>query len=1031
MTRHPYDEWRPVREAPPFGRHVLQGGPPRYPVFHNSKAYSYPSSKRILNQPLAENSDTVEVFSPAPPSILGSLSVFGHATVNAREPASHITKKSPRPPYTPDYPHYERPKLNSYNVRNEFGQPGPYQPNDYSKKPNRYMDYNDPYFPDSTLRPPPRDSLKKVSSYSPLAQSTSLSPNSFFYDQPQPFQPSAPDHSFEKVRKPINSYHFSTTAGYSTPSPLDYRTTVNDYDHSTNSFYKPLNNKGSLIPTSWNRNPFGDISLSTRHPEIHVKPVVEEKEPTKDLYNQYSHLGRPFQNPDYTTTVNSQREVETYSPFVTTFPSPPGQHNVKFSDVAHPFHVRNDFRNHGYPSNKPEYTATQDTYNQDVYPVTVTTVDAPTEPARDLMKKHKDTNKGGMYLPEVVSRPFSKNKNNYDLYPEKRPQVQITSYQGYNENPSAPFLPTPTPDVHPYAPQPTIEEETTDQPEVSSNAQDYNYISTMDNQYRGNEEGVTEYPAMTTTAVVETTTTPHPKTKPTLKSRRRPTRPSQTSKHPEGSKYKNHRIPDDEYSTTVDYYKYQQRRRKPSNKYRDNSEFKRYRTTTTSTTTTTLRPQFDESTELFIEDTTIVSEAPKVQDVIIETKQQDGGMSDFDKYYSSFNADRIAPVENIFSSQSPVRDVFSLNYADIFSDPTTPSTTTSSTTTPSTTTSTTTTTTTTVAPVSVTTPTQESTSSSIPTRLKNKYGNNRPRFSVKDYRDRLNRASSTTASPNDSNKDEETTTPRPKNDIPKILSRMRPSPHQRSTTEAPPHPEEEETTPEPKYRKYKPRLGPSRNFYKTSTTAAPESLDTTTTERINTFRPSTNRYKPGTGKYYSRYRTSSLSPKEVDDSPATTTAKITIKPKGVFSAKRRPSPMKNRPDLNKDDDGNESSEESPSTPNFGDTLKINDNEVIPGVLTKKIDDGKTTIAGGDDKPLDTISEDQSLPSNEPQQNDPPTGSEAMRVADLTSSSSNDFHSPNIFKTNIISNRRIIPKITLPSDEPILPLEAFFQTRHND
>ncbi|KAF6216438.1 hypothetical protein GE061_000780 [Apolygus lucorum] len=1026
--RHSYEEWRPAREAPGYARpappHPI---PPRYPVFHHSKGYSYAPSKKILQQQLADTSDTVEVFSPAPPSILGSFSVFGHATVNAREPAtSHVTKKSPRPQFTADYPLYERPKTsNSYQVRNQFVSPGFYQPVETPKRPTRYNEYNDPYYFDSTLRPPPRDSINKVSSYSPHAQSTSLSPNSFYYEQPQPFQPSAVDNSFDKVRKPINSYHFAATPAYSTPAPIDYRTTINDFDQSSGSYFNTYNKKGSHA-SSWQRNPFGDIGLGTRRPDLLVKPVVEDKEPAKDIYNQYSHLSRPFQSSQYTTTMDSQRDVDTFSPFVTTFPSPVETH-VKFSDVAQPFHVSNEYHTQGGPKRNPDYAAiTQDPYNQDVYPVTVTTLEVPTEPHRETKKKYKENYKP--YRSDPNSRPFSKSKTKLpqDSFSHHHPHVQITSYQGFNENVPPPFLPTPTPDVHPYAPQPTVEEMTTDQPEVSSNAQEFSYISTIDNKYQDKNEEVTEYP--TTTAVAIETTTPSPRTRATIKSRRRPTRPSQSPKTTEGTRFKNHRTPDDEYSTTVDYYKHQ-RRRKPGNKYRENSEYKRFRTTSTSTTTTTEQPSFVETTEPY-EDTTTVSEAPNVNK--FAGRPQENQFQSYEHYYNSFNGER-APVEDINSqvperdiyrapeeavnSQVPERDLYSLNYADIFAEPAS-----SSTTTPSTTlsTTTTTTTTTTQSPVSVTTPNIESTASSIPSRLKNKYGSNRPRFSVKDYRDRLNRSTTTSAPTSD-----DETTPKPKTDIPKILSRMRPS--HRPTTEAPAS--HDDVTPDNKLRKYKPRSGPSRTFYKTSTTAQPDVGETTTTERFNTFRPSTNRYKPGSGKYYSRYRTSSLSPKEVDDSPVTTTARITIKPKGVFSAKRRPFPMKNKIDFNKDEE--DSSEDSPSTPNFGDTLKINDNEVIPGILTKKIDDGlTTTISSSEEKELNVVSEAPSSSTNSIP-NIPPSGSEAMRVADLTSSSSNDFHMSSIFKTNIVSHRRVLPKITLPTDEPILPLEAFFQTRQKD
>ncbi|XP_014243686.1 mucin-5AC-like [Cimex lectularius] len=1005
VTRLPYDDWRPIREAPGLGRHVGHSGLIRYPLYQ--KGYSYSPTKKILAQQ-TDQAENIGIFSPTPPTILGSFSVFGHATVNAREHASHITKKSPRPQLTHDYHHLDnRPKLGGYPFHHQFVG-SPYVYSDPPKRPQKYNDYvEQAYYYDSSLRPPPREINNKASAFPSHSQSTSLTPNTFYFEQPQPFQPSGLDNSFHKARKPNKPIsHTPYRLGgqgqtlYPTLSHLDqFKTSVtSSFEPSSISFFNNGYTKNKNQPNDpyFHRNPFGDIQLSTRRPEQNIKPVTEEKEPSKDIYEHFSNLGRPFQSSQpYTTTVESQKDVHTYSPFVTTYPSL-APHSVKFSDVAQPFQL-NDYQTQGSPlaSVKPDYIVTQQPFTQDVYPITVTTIDVSSEPYEEPKKIPNETE--APFVPSSAPKPYSK-PTTYETYTDRKPQVQINSYHGYNENAPVPFLPTPSPDVVPYLSEPTSEEQSTQTPEVSDDGQ-YNIISTIDTKYQENTELATESP--TTTVAVETTTKYRPP------KRRRPSRPSQTRNELTGnSKLKNHRLTDVS-STTVDYHK-SQRRRKPS-KYREGSEFKRQRTSTT--TSTTPKPEIYEPTEQYDYTTAFSGESGPLtrnhNDNII-TRPKEDEYNQYDQYYNTqhFGLGDVQIGEN---------DQSDINYDDEFRHPPSSSTSTSTTTT-------TTTTTTTSAPITVTTPSIETATNSISSRLKNKYGNNRPRFSVKDYRERLNRATSTTTPTPQKSEPEIDPTVKTKTESTKYPGRTRTTHQPKPTSETSTTTTyQSESTTESKYRKYKSRIGPSR--YKTSTTQQPENLETTTTERINTFRPSTNRYKPGTGKYYSRYRTSTIPPKEVDDSPIPT-ARVTIKPKGVFSAKRKPFPIKTKLTTNRFAEESSSEDDLPKS---AIPSKIVENEVDhnANVISKKMDDGPTTTISAEEE----SSVKGSIASEPPSD---PTGEEAMRIADLTSSSSNDYHSQRIFKGVTSANtRRTLPKITLPTDEPILPLEAFFQTHNKD
>ena len=864
-------------------------------------------SKKVIHQ-TAEQSEKVEVFSPAPPTILGSFSVFGHATVNAREHASQMNKKLPRP-HISDFAAAEtRPKVSSYHIRHQY--PSAYSSYHHSdvKRPQYATEYNEPsYFYEASLRPPPHEQPKTHSH-------TSLSPTSYYgYEQGQVFH----DEKYQKPHKVNNHYRHHPTV-YGTQIN-DYKTTIPPSNHDTTySYYSSPN---SQIDTEYyNENPVEAISLNI-NPETKLKPVTENN----NVHDSLSNYGRPFQNYQSYTTVETLKD--NLDPFVTTFPSSSTvETKVRFSDVAQPFRI-SSYESVPVSSTKPENT--QQTYTEEMFPISVTTIDVPTEVETQKIKQDYEEYEPNHHIP---FKPSPYDNSNH--------KITQNAYQRYENNPPV-FLPTPSTDISPYLTEPK-NEITTLSPAIN-NFQETNSISLIDNKVVEPSEAYTE---IYSTVPIETTTKSRP-----IKSRRpsRPALPSTTT-----SAY-NHYSDND--------YKYQ-RRRKPSNKVRsresiDKNNFTRQRTTTTTFPEHEEISVLDYTTELPVIDATINRERLEYTGDKIQPTNVKEYLSEINYPKNIESDERQTGTEEIITTSSSTTMV-----------PTTISTT------------------------QITTTTHASIEPG--NRLKTKYGN-RPRFSIKDYREKLNRATSTTVNPYEIEK-----TKSVRNETEFKFRRTKPSTttYQRTTTESP---ESSKTSSESKFQKYKPRIGTSR--YKT--TAAPDA-NSTTTERTNTFKPNTNRYKPGTGKYYSRYRTSTAPPKDIDDNPETTTTKVNIRPKGVFSAKRQPFPLKSKPTVSTIEESAKIDEQEISA--YQDNIKTNENEVYPAVLTKKMDDSTTTTISSEEEEAHGKEDDKDT-----------TGLESLRVADLTSSSSNDFHHSSYFKSNKVASKRPLSKITLPTENRILPL----------
>lgn len=180
---------------------------------------------------------------------------------------------------------------------------------------------------------------------------------------------------------------------------------------------------------------------------------------------------------------------------------------------------------------------------------------------------------------------------------------------------------------------------------------------------------------------------------------------------------------------------------------------------------------------------------------------------------------------------------------------------------------------TTLSTTTTTTTPEPSTTAPLKARIKNKYSNStRPRFSIKDYK--RTTTASTQSIPSTTEAVEQTADTEKKN-VRKFAFASR------SKNKTEPIKTSDESTSE-SIRKYKPRTRPSK-YRTTSTTVAAD----TTTERVYTFKPSTsNRYKTSTSKYYNRFRTTTeIASNDAEEPSVASSDKKPIRTM-LFSAKR-------------------------------------------------------------------------------------------------------------------------------------------------
>ncbi|XP_050295034.1 mucin-5AC-like [Anthonomus grandis grandis] len=287
-----------------------------------------------------------------------------------------------------------------------------------------------------------------------------------------------------------------------------------------------------------------------------------------------------------------------------------------------------------------------------------------------------------------------------------------------------------------------------------------------------------------------------------------------------------------------------------------------------------------------------------------------------------------------------------------------------------TTTTTSTTTTTTEAPSTTEEPTT-STVKSTRIRRPTKYdSSNRPRFSVKDYRQRLNQYSSTTTP---------TTTGRstPATESPRLRfpsrQRTRPALATTASSRVDEEVEEESTT------TFRSKFKPKDPRHQTTTESEMDSV-TENVVKHNKVR---------------QFKTTTQAPE--------VTTKVSIRP-NLFSARRRAGYPSLKARIQNKQKKNEIEEEEP--------------EAVEGVEPLNVAESATT-----EQSTSTITITE-LSTEETQNQNDEEFSYSQRVSDLTSSFK-DYDKPGAFNAVAPTSRSIPNYFTLQTDDPILPIEAFF------
>lgn len=299
----------------------------------------------------------------------------------------------------------------------------------------------------------------------------------------------------------------------------------------------------------------------------------------------------------------------------------------------------------------------------------------------------------------------------------------------------------------------------------------------------------------------------------------------------------------------------------------------------------------------------------------------------------------------------------------------------------------------------VTTTTSTTTTTKEPTTTKSnrirgrpiKYDtHNRPRFSVKDYRQRLSQYTSTTTDTPKASTDSSTRT--------KYLNRFR-RPTSTAQTEA-------------------------SDKNESSKTKSKESVATDrTSEAIITdkqVKAVNTRLRP-----FGRYRSTT------EPTSTTASSKVTIR-SNIFSNLRRPTPISLRKRIyNKQKN---STSEITTTEAVPVTEEENETELSNVVETtipysNQIQTESSTELNVPD------SEEDDLPdfmSDEESEEAPTTSADILRsdtflqrVSDLTSSAKNEYDTPGLFKSVSPTSRRVPSYFTIATDDPILPIETFF------
>ena len=317
-------------------------------------------------------------------------------------------------------------------------------------------------------------------------------------------------------------------------------------------------------------------------------------------------------------------------------------------------------------------------------------------------------------------------------------------------------------------------------------------------------------------------------------------------------------------------------------------------------------------------------------------------------------------------------------------------------------TATSTTTTTTTSTTTTTPPTTTSRS-----RLRFPSNITRPRFSLRDHKERLERLSALTRKTINETRLEDSEATRSRNPPKESIK-------------------QEEDIQRSKVRQRDPPRGRQRPSTPTSTETTVSTEPSATSERTNGFKPANGRYRPGVNKYYGGYRSKTTElASDSETATSSTTPRTVVRPKPVFSATRKPFPLRTRP--LRVSTSTTTTEQAPTAEEVAvsasepdvivteadklftrqETLKPTDNRLIPAISEKA--DTTTTMD------VEAVS-----PSTHPPSVEQDTMSPSQIVADLTSSANSGGY---------FSNRSNM-RITMATEDPILPIEAFFPVRSN-
>lgn len=286
-----------------------------------------------------------------------------------------------------------------------------------------------------------------------------------------------------------------------------------------------------------------------------------------------------------------------------------------------------------------------------------------------------------------------------------------------------------------------------------------------------------------------------------------------------------------------------------------------------------------------------------------------------------------------------------------------------------------------------------------------KYDVQRPRFSVKDYRQRLSQYMSTS-----------TESSKPSSETPRIRYPIR---FKTATTNT------EEDSTEPVRQKFVPK----DPRHRLASTESNVEVSPSTTEKY--IRSTNTRIRP-----FGRYRSTT-------EQPSTTTQKVSIKP-NIFTNLKRPQQLSLRNRIfNKRRNNTQSTTEAVPLDDYDSnelvtntektevTLQFEPAESKIEVTTQVYEVRRTTERPTTIKPTE-LTQVNTFKTNDVLQDDEivtPDEAEAFlqlqRISDLTSSAHKQYNTPGMFKSVSPTSRRVPSYFTIATEDPILPIEAFF------